>query len=130
MSEAKVLVIDDEGMIRWSIVETLGAAGYEVAAAETAAEGMALFRKISPAVVFLDVRLPDEDGLSVLKRMKEEGAPEAAVIIMTAFGEACTAAEAMRLGACEYLKKPFDFADLEGLTRRVLVTTGLSKGSG
>ena len=67
MPEAKILVIDDERMIGWSIMQTLGAAGYEVVTAETAAE-------------------------------------------------------AMRLGACEYLKKPFDFAEIETLTRRALVT--------
>ena len=68
-----VLVIDDERMIRWSIEQTLRASGYEVVAAETAAEGLALFRGLHPQVVFLDLRLPDEDGLGVLKRMKEEG---------------------------------------------------------
>ena len=120
MPTAKVLVIDDEPMIRWSIEQTLRAAGYEVAVAATAAEGTALFRQLLPAVVFLDVRLPDADGLTVLKRIRNEGGPETAVIVMTAFEEPFTAAEAMRLGAHDYLKKPFDFADLEVIVGKAL----------
>jgi DNA-binding NtrC family response regulator len=110
-------------MIRWSIEQTLRAAGYEVAVAETAAEGTALFRQLLPAVVFLDVRLPDEDGLTVLKKMKDEGGRKTAVIMMTAFGEVRTAAEAMRLGAYGYLKKPFDFDGLAALAGKALGAT-------
>jgi two-component system response regulator AtoC len=130
MSTARVLVIDDERMIRWSIEQTLRTAGYEVAVAETAAEGMALFRQRLPEVVFLDVRLPDEDGLTVLKRMKEEGGQDTAVIVMTAFGEIRTAVEAMRLGAYDYLRKPFDFEELEVLVGRALDTTHLQRQVG
>lgn len=113
----KVLVIDDEHMIRWSIEETLRAAGYEVAAAETAAKGMRLFRLFRPQVVFLDLRLPDEEGGTILKRIKQEGGARAAVIVMTAYGESCPVARAMRLGAYAYLKKPFDFDQIEIVTR-------------
>ena len=127
MPPARILVIDDEQMIRWSIEETLRAAGHEVAIAETAAEGMALFRQMLPEVVFLDVRLPDEDGLSVLKQMKDENGADTAVIVMTAFGEIRTAVEAMRLGAFDYLKKPFDFEELEVIVRRALETTHLQR---
>lgn len=127
MTKAKVLVVDDEQMIRWSIDQTLTAAGYEVAVAATATEGMALFRQFLPEVVFLDMRLPDEDGLSVLKKMKEEKGQESAVIVMTAFGEIRTAVEAMRLGAYDYLKKPFDFDELEVVVGRALEATHLRR---
>ena len=60
-----VLVIDDESTIRWSIEQTLRAAGYTVALAENGTEGMRLFRELDPAVVLLDVRLPDEDGFTL-----------------------------------------------------------------
>ena len=130
MSTAKVLVIDDERMIRWSIQQTLQAAGYDVAVAETGGEGMALFRQHLPEVVFLDVRLPDEDGLSVLKRMKEESGSDTAVIVMTAFGEIRTAVEAMRQGAYDYLKKPFDFDELEVIVGKALETTQLRREVG
>jgi two-component system response regulator AtoC len=115
MTSARVLVIDDEHMIRWSVAQTLRAAGHEVALAETAAEGLALFRQFLPEVVFLDVRLPDQDGLAVLRVIKEERGRDAAVIVMTAYEESCSVAEAMRLGAYAHLRKPFDFDQLEGL---------------
>ncbi|HVN83278.1 MAG TPA: sigma-54 dependent transcriptional regulator [Candidatus Binatia bacterium] len=125
----KVLVIDDESMIRWSIEQTLRAAGCEVSAAETATEGMALFRHQQPDVVFLDLRLPDTDGLSLLKEIKQESS-ETAVILMTAFGEIRTAVEAMRLGAFDYLRKPFDFNELEVLVERAIETTHLKREVG
>jgi DNA-binding NtrC family response regulator len=127
MGKAKVLVIDDEQMIRWSIEQTLSAAGHDVAVAAAAAEGMALFRQHLPEVVFLDMRLPDGDGLSLLKKMKEENGQESAVIVMTAFGEIRAAVEAMRLGAYDYLKKPFDFDELEVIVGRALETTHLRR---
>ena len=130
MSAVRVLVIDDEQMIRWSVAQTLEAVGYEVAMAETAAEGMTLFRQLVPEVVFLDVKLPDSDGLSVLKQIKQESGDETAVIIMTAFGEIRTAVEAMRLGAFEYLKKPFDFDELEVIVSKALETTHLRRQVG
>jgi two-component system response regulator AtoC len=125
-----VLVIDDERMIRWSIEQTLRPAGYEVSVAATAAEGMALFRQLLPAVVFLDVRLPDEDGLTLLKQMKAESGADTAVIIMTAYGEIRTAVEAMRAGAYDYLKKPFDFDELEVVVSKALETTQLRREVG
>lgn len=115
MVGTKVLVIDDEHMIRWSVAQTLRTAGHEVALAETAAEGLALFREFQPAVVFLDIGLPDGDGRAVLQVMKQERGQDAAVIVMTAYEERCSVAEAMRLGAYACLRKPFDFDQLEGL---------------
>jgi DNA-binding NtrC family response regulator len=120
MTSAKVLIIDDEHMIRWSVAQTLRASGYEVALAATAAEGLALFRECQPAVVFLDIRLPDQDGRAVLQVMKQERGPDVAVIVMTAYEESCSAAEAMRLGAHAYLGKPFDFDQLEGIVANAL----------
>jgi DNA-binding NtrC family response regulator len=130
MPTGKVLVIDDEAMIRWSIEQTLQAAGYTVAVAETAAEGMARFQQLLPDVVFLDLRLPDENGLTVLKEIKGEHGPDAAVIVMTAFGEIRTAVEAMRLGAYDYLKKPFDFSELEVVVRKAIETSHLRREVG
>jgi DNA-binding NtrC family response regulator len=130
MPTARVLVIDDEQMIRWSVQQTLRAAGYEVVEADTAADGLARFRELEPEVVFLDVRLPDDDGLNVLRTMKGESGSDAAVIVMTAFGEIRTAVEAMRLGAFDYLKKPFDFDELEVIVTRALETTHLRRQVG
>jgi len=130
MRKAKILVVDDEQMIRWSIQQTLVAAGYEVTCAETAGEGLAMFRQVLPQVVFLDVRLPDGDGLSTLQVIKEEAQQETAVVVMTAYGEIRTAVEAMRLGALDYLKKPFDFDELEVIVERALEATSLKRELG
>jgi two-component system response regulator AtoC len=130
VSSARVLIVDDEQMIRWSMEQTLRDAGYEVAAAETAADGLALMRELRPAVLFLDLHLPDGDGLDVLRTVKNENAEDTAVIVMTAFGEISTAVEAMRLGAYDYLKKPFDFDELEVLVGRALDTTRLRREVG
>ena len=130
MLTAKVLVIDDERMIGWSIEQTLQAAGCEVFVAETGTEGMALFRQLLPDVAFLDLRLPDSDGLTLLKAMKAENGEDTAVVVMTAFGEIRTAVEAMRLGAFDYLKKPFDFDELEVIVRKALETTHLQREVG
>ena len=110
--------------------QTLRAAGYEVAAAETAANGLALFRQLRPAALFLDLHLPDGDGLDVLRTVKSENGDDTAVIVMTAFGEISTAVEAMRLGAYDYLKKPFDFDELEVLVGRAVDTTRLRREVG
>lgn len=123
MPTAIVLIVDDEPMIRWAMEQTLRAAGCDVAVAATAAEGMALFRKCQPRVVFLDLRLPDADGLAVLQQMKEEGGDGSAIIMMTAFSDFCTAAQARCLGAYDYLKKPFAFDTLEALVARAIADT-------
>ncbi|MBI4514914.1 MAG: response regulator [Deltaproteobacteria bacterium] len=107
-------------MIRWSIEQTLRAAGYEVALASSASEGLALMGQLHPGVVFLDLRLPDGHGLSLLKRIKDAGEPKPAVIVMTAFAEDCTSEEALRLGAYAYLNKPFDFYALEFLVDKAM----------
>jgi DNA-binding NtrC family response regulator len=119
-SSTRVLVVDDEEMIRWSIEQTLSKAGYEVVGAGTGAEGMALFRRLHPAVVFLDIRLPDVDGITLLKHINEGTGTATAVIMMTAFEEDCSATEVARLGACRYLRKPFDFDELEKLVSQAL----------
>jgi len=113
-----VLVIDDEHMICWSIEQTLRSAGYDVAVAGTATAGLALFHDLHPDVVLLDVRLPDGNGLTVLDRIRHESDHRAAVIVMTAWDEGATAAEAFQLGACAFLRKPFDFDTLQTLVQR------------
>jgi two-component system nitrogen regulation response regulator GlnG len=120
MHRGKVLVIDDEPMICWSIEQTLAAAGYQVAVAYSAAEGLTAIRNFQPQLVFLDMRLPDQDGFTVLETMKKEAGKEPAVILMTAYGEHGTAEKAVRLGSCKYLEKPLDFDQLHHLVDSVL----------
>ena len=109
----RILIVDDEPLIRWSIGETLGTAGYGITEAQDEASALqALTDMPEPDVILLDLRLPDSSDLSLLKRIRII-APAAAVIIMTAFGTPETTAEALKLGARGVLTKPFDMRDLE-----------------
>jgi DNA-binding NtrC family response regulator len=101
-----ILVVDDEKTIRWSLGEALSEEGYEVTEAENAEKGFEIFKDRSPDLVLLDLRLPGEDGLSLLGRMKAID-PTAPVIMMTAYGEVGTAVEAMKTGAYDFVQKPF-----------------------
>jgi DNA-binding NtrC family response regulator len=101
-----ILVVDDEKTIRWSLGEALTESGFEVAEAESAEKGFELFRDKSPDLVLLDLRLPGEDGISFLKRVKTMD-PTVPVIMMTAYGEVPAAVEAMKSGAYDFVQKPF-----------------------
>jgi DNA-binding NtrC family response regulator len=111
----RVLVVDDEFLIRWSIAETLSAAGHEVAEAQDAASAVsALTTTPDPDVVLLDFRLPDSDDLSLLATIRRL-APASAVVLMTAFGTPDVTAGALELGARTVLSKPFNMKDLVGI---------------
>ena len=113
----RVLVVDDEPLIRWSIAETLGAAGHQVREAQDAASAMkALADGPAPHVVLLDFRLPDSNNLGLLAKIRLL-APGSTIIMMTAFGTPELTAGALELGAAKVLNKPFNMHDLEGLLR-------------
>ena len=101
-----ILIIDDEKTIRWSLAEAIAATGYETVDAETAADGIAKFREASPDLVLLDMKLPDGSGLDVLRMVKSED-PTVPVVMMTAYAEVETAVEAMKLGAYDFVAKPY-----------------------
>ena len=105
----RVLVVDDELLIRWSLNEGLARAGFEVIEAEDARGALARFAPDAPPidVVVLDLRLPDSADLSVLQRIRELS-PATPVIMMTAYGTPETTQDALRLGAREVISKPFD----------------------
>ena len=113
----RVLVVDDEFLIRWSIAETLGAAGHEVKEAPDAASALAALEETpDPDVVLLDLRLPDSNDLGVLAKIRRL-APATAVVMMTAVGTPEVTAGALQLGACKVLSKPFNMHDLEDIVR-------------
>ena len=113
----RVLVVDDEPLIRWSIAETLGAAGHQVTEAQDAASALrALADAPDTALVLLDFRLPDSNDLGLLAEIRRM-APAAPVIMMTAFGTPDVTAAALKLGASKVLNKPFNMHDLEDLVR-------------
>src|SRR5688572_7504754 len=106
MSKATILVVDDEALIRWSLRERLTAEGYTVLEAETGQQALdALVEGID--LVLLDYRLPDTDGMSVLRKIKEFD-QDALVVMLTAYASVDTAVEAMKEGAYHFAHKPFN----------------------
>jgi DNA-binding NtrC family response regulator len=106
-----ILIIDDEKTIRWSLAEALVASGYETTDADTAAAGIVRFRETCPDLVLLDMKLPDGSGLDVLRAIRAEDAM-VPVVIMTAYAEVEAAVEAMKLGAYDFIPKPYSVEKL------------------
>ena len=125
MPKATILVVDDEALIRWSLTERLHAEGYEVLEAET---GKAALEKLPEGVdlVLLDYRLPDTDGVSVLRTIKEFD-QDVLVILLTAYASVDTAVEAMKLGAYHFANKPFNLDEVTATVERALETTRLRR---
>ncbi len=113
-----VLVVDDDGDIRSLLDDLLKEEGYAVRTAASGAAALAEIAKKLPDLVMMDVKLPDQDGLAVLKQLKREHS-ELEVIVMTAFGGSSTAIKAMEQGAYDYVTKPFELEDLLATLRRV-----------
>ncbi len=110
--KVSVLVVDDELLIRKSLTRVLREKGYAVESASTGAEGLEKVTAVRPQVMILDMRLPDTDGLSVLRRVRQVD-PLLQVIVITAFGDVQSAVDAMKLGACDFLRKPYEKEDIE-----------------
>lgn len=125
MVGATILVVDDEQLIRWSLVERLRAEGHEVFEAGTGEEALERARE-GVDLVLLDYKLPDMDGVTVLRRIKELD-PDALVILLTAYASVETAVEAMKEGAFHFANKPFDVDDVAFLVARALETTRLRR---
>lgn len=125
MPNATVLVVDDEPLIRWSLVNRLREEGYRTVEAGTAGDAVALHRD-GVDLVLLDFALPDADGLAVLKQLKDTD-PDTLVIMLTANTEVGIAVEAMKSGAFHYANKPFDLDEVMVLVEKALETTQLRR---
>jgi DNA-binding NtrC family response regulator len=123
---ATVLVVDDEHLIRWSLEQQLRREGYGVQLAETGAEALQKAQAEGPDLILLDVRLPDADGLEILERLRVAN-PEAPVIMITAHGGVESAVRAMKLGAHDYVIKPFDVEELKLTVKKALETKTLRR---
>ena len=112
----RVLIVEDETLIRWALVETLTEAGHTVLQAIDAATALhAIDQESEPIdVVLLDFRLPDSDDLSLVERIRQQ-TPSSAIVMMTAFGTSQMTADARRLGVFDVIAKPFDVAAVAGL---------------
>ena len=125
MRKAKILVVDDEQLIRWSLVEKLTEEGYRTLEAETAKEALTRFDE-SVDLVLLDYRLPDSDGLSVLKELRRRE-PDTLVILLTAYSNVNTAVQVMKEGAYHYATKPFNLDEIALLVGKALETSRLRR---
>jgi len=117
----KILVIDDEKLIRWTLEQHLVREGYEVATAESAEKGLELISEDPPDLVLLDNRLPEMTGLELLEKLnvQERGLM---VIMITAYGMVETAVKAMKLGAYDYISKPFNLEEITFVIKKALET--------
>lgn len=115
----KILVVDDEQLIRWTLEQHLTKAGFEVATADSAEKGMELIADDPPDLLLLDNHLPDMSGLEMLEKLnvKERNIM---VIIITAYGMVETAVKAMKLGAYDYISKPFNMEEITFAIKKAL----------
>jgi len=126
MRKTRILVVDDEHLIRWSLEQNLKKQGYEVLTAGNGEEAVKVFREEQPDMILLDIQLPGISGLEVLEKVKEID-EETIVIMVTAHGGLETAVTAMRLGAYDYINKPFNLDEMAIVIRKALETSELRR---
>jgi two-component system response regulator AtoC len=112
-----ILIVDDEQLTLRTISRALREEGYDVLSAETGERALEIFAEERPDLALVDIVLPGVDGIEVLRRIKEQS-PTAVVLMMSAYHVVERAVEAMKLGAYDYLVKPFRVADMVNLIRR------------
>ncbi|HSQ77477.1 MAG TPA: response regulator [Nitrospirota bacterium] len=115
-AKKKVLIVDDEYLIRYSLEKLIEREGYTAFTAGTGHEALRLFEEHRPDIVILDIRLPDSNGLSLLKIIKES-CPTVSMIMATGCPDVQSNVEALKMGALAYLEKPVDLDSLKTLMR-------------
>ena len=118
----KIAIVDDEEMIQWTLKEAMESEGYEVETFNTGKEFIDYFKKHGADIVFLDVRLPDTNGLELLPEIIHIDS-ESIVVVMTAYGDVETAVAAMRNGAYDYLAKPYSIEEVNLLIKKIIQTS-------
>ncbi|MBE9503479.1 MAG: sigma-54-dependent Fis family transcriptional regulator [Proteobacteria bacterium] len=117
MKKSKILVVDDEELIRWSLDQNLTSDGYEVLTAASGEEALKIIREEMPDLVFLDLQLPGIGGMEVLQKVKEIS-KDIIVIIITALGIVEMVVKAMKLGAFDYINKPFNLDEVSFIVEK------------
>ncbi|MGD8413341.1 MAG: response regulator, partial [Candidatus Latescibacterota bacterium] len=121
-----ILLVDDQDTIRFFLEKTLTQEGYETVTAKEGAEAVEKARQVMPDLVLLDLKLPDMDGLEVLRRIKEIF-PEICIVMITAFGDIETAVSAMKAGAYDFVSKPINLDQLLMVIRKGLESERLNR---
>ena len=119
-----ILVVDDDEVMRQTLSDVLRKRGYAVSTAETGGQTISSIKEQLFDLILLDIRLPDMDGLDVLKRIKEIES-DLMVIVMTAYSDVQTAVMAIKSGAYDYIDKPFELEELKILIQKALETQSL-----
>jgi PAS domain S-box-containing protein len=119
MTARKLLLVDDETGIRNLLNRVLSKEGYDLREAENGDEAIALAKEDEPDLVLCDIKMPGKDGIQVLEELKQIS-PEIEVIMLTAYSTVESAVQAMKLGAVDYIKKPFDVDELKVIIRKNL----------
>ena len=122
----RILIVEDEQLIRWSLRQKFEEKGYDVEEAETGADAAGALDGTFFDLIMLDYKLPDMTGLDVLAKIRETD-KDVVVIMMTAFSTIESAVEAMKLGAYDYITKPFDMDQLLRTVAKSLETTKLRR---
>ena len=120
MTQAHVLVVDDEPDIRELVQDILEDEGYEVEVAENGETARAAFARRTPNLVLLDIWMPDIDGITLLREWSSGGVPECPVVVMSGHGNLETAVEATRLGAYDFVQKPISLARLLSIASQAI----------
>lgn len=124
---SRILIADDEKDMRWLLSSILKEEGYEVEEADTGKKALALLKQSYPDLVLLDLKFPGGvDGIEVLKKIKLMS-PDTSVLILTAYGNIESAVQTIKLGAYDYLTKPFDNERLRLTIKRTLESQKLAK---
>ncbi len=119
MKEKSVLIVDDEKNIRLTLSQALEALEVETDTAANGEEALAKLKEKEFGLILLDLKMPGMDGMEVLRRVREIR-PDIRVIIITAYGTIESAVEAMKLGAVDFIQKPFSPDEIRGLVSRVM----------
>ena len=128
METIRMLVVDDEKNIRFTMSKSLEGLGAQIRTAVNGEEALGMLHDEEYSLVFLDLKLPGMDGLEVLRRIRE-GYPRIRVVIISAHGSIGSAVDAMKLGAVDFIQKPFSPDEIRGVAAGILAREDLDESS-